>query len=253
MSEQSWTPEPWERIHVSGSDDEIYAEMPKERKWFSGRTLRCIAKVKEDQPNWVLNRDRIIACVNACAGIPNPEGLAKTLEMAKEFVIAARISESYEVGEVDDMADALRAIGVPALRWGQTDLSLCPEKRMDPVSDLREIGITFPDARPAGSRKHMRRLMAYHRIYQRMPWWRRWFMEAPLPLPGIVYYKDHYIIMPNGERIGPVFDARTENEKYSPRAAQAERIDRMIENHPGGGEIHIDHTPSPFWNNHSLR
>jgi hypothetical protein len=70
------------------------------------------------------------------------------------------------------------------------------------MTAYREIGITFPLAKPAASRKHARRLMAYYRLYQRAPWWRRMFMEKPIQLADMVYMAERAVLMEKGRVAG---------------------------------------------------
>lgn len=57
--------------------------------------------------------ERLVACVNALAGIPNPEAIPRLIEAAKDFV-AACTEESPKVGAldaIDRMEQALAALG----------------------------------------------------------------------------------------------------------------------------------------------
>jgi hypothetical protein len=75
------SPEPWYADETQGS---IYNPCP------NGHTDGGVVCNKPDREltrrsheKWPANRDRIIACVNACAGVKNPEPLHKVIQCLK--------------------------------------------------------------------------------------------------------------------------------------------------------------------------
>lgn len=76
MKEQAWSPEPWR--YVTGS---AYANDPRKA---GGATVRLLQADREESGTAPWERDanvkRAIACVNALAGIKNPEALGEVVE-----------------------------------------------------------------------------------------------------------------------------------------------------------------------------
>ena len=70
-----------------------------------------------DQNQFTLEElDRIVACVNALAGIPNPEAVRELVEAAKEWASIARIAESEDqiVRSNNRLYDAVQSLSAPS-------------------------------------------------------------------------------------------------------------------------------------------
>ena len=60
--------------------------------------------------------DRVVSCVNAMQGIPNPEAVRELLEAAKEWASIARIAESEDqiVRSNNRLYDAVQSLSAPS-------------------------------------------------------------------------------------------------------------------------------------------
>ncbi len=111
MSENGWTPEPWE-----GDTNKV---------WLVGKNIDgggICSVAYSSYSDTEATRDRIVACVNGCVGIPKPEGLAELVECYKALMRCADQYRSSDapVGLVQSIfdlcgrsSDALRACGIP--------------------------------------------------------------------------------------------------------------------------------------------
>ena len=92
---QAWTKEPWEEGELDRNDQrQIVSE--------SGQLIIVCAHecIGANEPIMEANAARIVACVNALAGIPHPaewrQAVERLLEIAEGLAVAVDMSRAYE-------------------------------------------------------------------------------------------------------------------------------------------------------------
>jgi hypothetical protein len=102
MSEQTWTKEPW---NVGFIED-----VPGEKYWVIGGDSLLFARLPSNHPVMLANAERIVACVNYCAGIPTdvltnyspPAPVPDVVEAAREALIALNYARRFgSQGDID--------------------------------------------------------------------------------------------------------------------------------------------------------
>lgn len=101
-NEQKWTPEPWKvdkygSITANGRDTVL----------IQGAASSCSAGPSRDIGN--ANRDRVIACVNACAGMDDPAAEIAKLRRDLEANIESRHMEGAAFNKCLHLRDELSA------------------------------------------------------------------------------------------------------------------------------------------------
>ena len=78
--EPKHTPEPWEVIEASPRHREVWAD----NGTYDGLFIVSTAtRVNKPRPYDVANVQRIVACVNACTSIPNPEAIPELVSAVR--------------------------------------------------------------------------------------------------------------------------------------------------------------------------
>lgn len=93
MTEPNHTPEPW-KLRIPAKDFEIYLEAGLEE---GAVALGVILSKVTDRATQQANADRIVACVNACAGM-NPTAITHAMRACK-LLLAWRTEETSKEGD----------------------------------------------------------------------------------------------------------------------------------------------------------
>ena len=99
--DKNWTPEPWRVNHLAVIGGGEYS--------FDVCNISTWPGITEG----FSNANRIVACVNGCAGIPKPEGLGELMKAA-EVLINQFYTLKQPIGAnvMTPLCDALRACGI---------------------------------------------------------------------------------------------------------------------------------------------
>ena len=117
MDERPHTPEPW-RLSMSGySIKSLSDDMPivANNPWGHGMT-------EKNATRWIENAERIVACVNACAGMADPVATITALREA----LAALIFPMEAWNEAIERVTGEQPVVIDALTQARAALALVP-------------------------------------------------------------------------------------------------------------------------------